>query len=73
MKCLFKFSMLTNSKISNVFYNLQQATDLAVKQRNIHLFINKNQHVRELENLNTVVENSRVTLIEVIHDTNCFL
>ncbi len=73
MKCLFKFSMLTNSKISNVFYNLQQATDLAVKQRNIHSFINKNQYVRELENLNTVVKNSRVTLIEVIHDTNCFL
>jgi len=73
---LFKFSVLTkpdNPKVSTALQHLTQATDLAIEQRNMYQYTDKNQHKIQLDNLNTAVQNARVALIEVIQDKNCFL
>ncbi|OBY75239.1 hypothetical protein [Acinetobacter gyllenbergii] len=76
LESLFKFSMVTkpdNPKVLNTLSYLQQATDLAVDQRNMHLYKDKDQHIEKLNNLDRMIQNSRITLIEVIQDKNCFL
>ncbi|RZF55962.1 hypothetical protein EXE30_03940 [Acinetobacter halotolerans] len=76
LESLFKFSMVTkpdNPKVLNTLSYLQQATDLAVEQRNMHLYKDKDQHIEKLNNLDRMIQNSRITLIEVIQDKNCFL